>query len=286
MADAILSGANISASKQDVITALVQKELKFKSKMAAYCSDVSQFAVKGAKTVAFPKLTSFTAVNRAFGVAGDSTIITASNDVLTLDKNAYVSWLVDESDAIQSTIQWETETLARAASAHSRYFDAQVLAALEAGAGYNTGAASGAITRDKILDMREFVMSNADGDGQFVLMVGYDQQKAMLKIDEFTRADMYGQSNIPNGVIGSVFGIPVVAHQALNTKAILWEKSAIAYAFQKAPNYSEQGANEYGAMSKRKVIDQLFGVKALQIDQGNTAPIAGKSGLIAFHDVA
>ena len=42
---------------------------------------------------------------------------------------------------------------------------------------------------------------------------------------------------------------------------------------------SEQGANEYGSSAVRKVMDQLFGTMASQIEQG-TAP-AGKSALIA-----
>ena len=282
MADAILSGANLNATKQDVITAIVQKELKFQAKLMPYVTDVSQFAVKGAKTIAFPKMTSFTVTNRSFGAAGDATTLTAANDTLLLDKNAYVAWLVDESDAVQSTIEWTTETLKRAATAHARYMDQQILAELELGAGFDSGAGV-TITRDIILAMRKFVTKNAGGldAGQFVLAVGYDQEEALLKISEFTSAEVYGSSNVPTGVIGRVYGIPVMIHSALEGKAIMWEKSALAVGLQKAPNYSEQGANEYGSQSKRKVLDQLFGVKSLQIDQGEQAPIATKSGLIA-----
>lgn len=278
MADIITGNTQLAPTKQDIIAAVVQKELKFAAKLLPYVTDVSIFAGKGAKTVSFPKLTSFTVVNRASGVAGDASALTASVDQLALDKNAYVAWLIDSTDEVQSTIQAQVEFARRAAAAHGRYVDEQIIAVLDAAAGLDVGAAP--ITRDYVLDMREFLLKNDADMNQVVLAIGPDQEKAMLKISEFTQAQIYGGAVIPSGVIGSVYGIPVLVHNGISTgKAFMWEKSGVALAFQMAPNMTSQGANEYGSASVRYAMDQKFGVAALQL--GEKGLLGTQSPLIA-----
>lgn len=279
MADLITADTELLATKQDLIIAMVQRELKYQAKVLPYVTDLSMFAVKGAKSISYPKFDSFTVVDRASGVAGDASKLTASVDLLALDKNAYVAWLIDSSDEIQSTVDVQAEFIKRATAAHARYVDEQLLAAIEAAAGYTQGVAT-VVTRDIILDMREALLSFDALRENLVLFVPPVQEKAMLKIDEFTRADAYGSSNIPAGVIGQVFGIPVVIHNGMtSTDAFMWDKNGAAIGFQKAPAYSEQGANEYGAMSKRAALDQLFGVTGLQLTEKGVG--AGNSPLIA-----
>lgn len=266
MADVITGNTQLGATKQDLIAAIVQKELKFKAKLMGSVTDVSQFAVKGAKTISFPKLTSFTVIDRASAAAGDASVLTSSVDQLLLDKNAYVAWLIDESDAIQSTIDAQVEFARRAASAHGRYVDEQLIATLET-VGVATTTA-GDITRDIVLDMRESLLANDADPDMFQLVVGVDQEKAMLKIAEFTRADIYGSSNIPAGMIGRVYGVPVMVHNALAAQTYyMYEKSGIAIGFQMGPNMSDQPANEYGSQSRRFAMDQLFGVSGLQLGE-------------------
>lgn len=278
MADLITGNTQLGPTKQDIIAAVVQKELKFAAKLLPYVTDVSIFAGKGMKQVSFPKLTSFTVVNRASGAAGDASQLTTSLDTLALDKNAYVAWLIDSLDEVQTTIEAQVEFAKRAASAHGRYVDEQIIAVLDAAAGLDVGAAP--ITRDFVLDMREFLLKNDADMNQCVLAVGPDSEKDMLKISEFTQAQIYGGAVIPNGVIGSVYGIPVLVHNGLSTgKAFMWEKSGVAIAFQKSPAMSEQGANEYGTSAKRVAMDQLFGVAALQ--KGEKGLLSTQSPLIA-----
>jgi hypothetical protein len=111
------------------------------------------------------------------------------------------------------------------------------------------------------------------------MMVGPDQEKVMLKIADFVRADYYGSSNIPSGEIGRVWGMPVMVHQGVATgKAYFYSKDAVGIAFQKAPSMAEQPEIAYGTNAKRVAIDQLFGVKALQT--GELGAASGKSPLI------
>lgn len=282
MADLIHGNTQLGPTKMDVITALVQKELKFKAKLAPFFTDVSKFAVKGAKTISFPKLGSFTVTERASGVAGDASLINATTDTLALNIPAYIAYIIDSNDSVQSTLEFESEAAKRAGSAHARYLDQKIITELVSAAGFNA-AAAGNIAIADILDMREFLVGNEAEVENTVLVIGPDQEKAMLQIAEFTRQDIYGSSNVPAGVIGKVYGIQVLVHNAMTAgQAIMAEKSALCYGFQLAPNASEQMANQYGSQAKRVAIDQLFGVKGVQIDQsGLYAPAAGKSGLIA-----
>lgn len=266
MADLITGNTQLSATKQDLIAAFVQKELKFNAILAPYVYDASVFAVKGAKSISFPKLTSFTVTNRASGAAGDSSVLTSSVDKLDLNINAYVAWIIDSMDEAQTTVEAQLEFARRAASAHGRYVDEQIIATLEAAFGLDIGIAP--LTRDLVLDAREELRKNHANFAQVTMLVGPDQEKALLKIDEFTRAEVYGSAVVPNGIVGKLYGMPVIVHSGVAAgKTYWWDKDGIAIGFQKAPAMSEQGANEYGTGSKRVAMDQLFGTKGLQLGE-------------------
>lgn len=278
MADVITGDTQLGPTKEEVIGAIVQKELKFAAKLTPYFTDLSFLAAPGAKSVSYPKLESFTVVDRATGVAGDATTLAALTDKLDLDKNAYVSWIVDSSDEIQSKIAVQVEFARRAASAHGRYVDTQIIAGLET-AGVATTTAAPLITRDVILEMLQALEEREADTSLLGLFIPPSQKIAMLKIAEFTQAQIYGGAVIPNGMIGSVYGVPVVVHNGLATaQYFMAEKNGLAYAFQKAPNMAEQPEIAYGTSAVRKAMDQLFGVKGLQIAVNGVG--AGLSALI------
>ena len=108
---AVTGNTNLLATKQDVITALVQRELAFAAKVLPTITDVSGFAGKGMKSISFPKFGSFTVENRASGVAASLQDLTATADQLLLDRRASVGWLIDPMDALQSTVEIQAARL-------------------------------------------------------------------------------------------------------------------------------------------------------------------------------
>ena len=276
MADQIHGDTQAGPTKEQLIAAIVQKELKSKAVITPYFTDVSEYAVEGMESISFPKLSSFVAQLRAEGAKGDSSVISALADKLELDKNAYIAWIVDSKTKVQSKIKWELELAKRAASAHGRLVTKTILD--EVRASYQP-IVTGNISRDNILDLRE-AMRLAYGDlSQSVLMIAPDQETIALKIDEFTRAEVYGQAVVQSGILGKLYGTPVVVVEDLNPgEYFMVEKTALCYGFQSMPSMSTQGANEYGTTATRTAMDQLFGVKALQVEVGS-AP-AGKSALL------
>lgn len=279
MPDAIHGNAQLGPTKQDIITALVQKELKQAAILFPLFTDVSQFAVKGAKSISFPKLTSFNVQERASGTAGDASVISSLADKLDLNIPAYIAYIIDSNDAVQTTIAFESAAAERAGSAHGRYVDTKIIAALEAYAGFEKTPET---VKDLVLDAREVIIGNQGNLGTAVLLIGTDLEKEMLKLDEFVSADKYGSSNIGSGVLGRVYGLNVVVHTGIPAMtAYVAAKEAVIIGFQLAPNMSTQGANQFGSGAQRVAIDQLFGVGAQYINSGDKfAPATGKSGLI------
>jgi hypothetical protein len=267
----MIGNTQMLATKQDLIAQVAQKELKAAAIFSQYFTDVSNFAVKGSKSISFPKLSSFTVGNRASGSTIAAQAITATVDKLDLNINAYLKWIVDPSDEIQSTLDWELETVSRAAAAHGRYLDAQIRSVVLAEAA--ECAAAGSIDRDKVLEMREYLKKNEANMDQVALFVAANQLTALLKIEEFSKADVYGSPVTQTGLLGRVFGVPVVETNALNDgEYFMAERGAIAFGFQRAPAYGEQDSIDTGVGCKLRAMDALYGVKALQVGAANAAP--------------
>lgn len=278
MADVAIGNTQVGATKMDIIAAMVQKELKFKAVLSRYFEDVSAFAIKGAKSITFPKLSSFAVSQRASGTTGNATVITSTGDKLDLNIPAYIAYIIDQNDNVQSVLDWDSVCAERAGAAHARYLDEQLIVGLVAYAGVDLGVV-GDITRDAVLDARASVLKADAMMDELTLFISVAQEKAMLKIAEFTQAQIYGSSAVPSGVIGRVYGIPVVMHNGLaDGQSFMAAKSGLAYGFQQGIQASEQNANEYGSQAKRVAADQLFGIKGLQLGEKGAA--VGTSPLI------
>jgi hypothetical protein len=279
-----MAAQNLVATKQDLIAALVQRELLESATLTNFLTDLSSLAVKGSKTVSVPKLSSFTVQDRAFGAAAtENTALVAEVDTVALDKNKIILFGYDASDDQQSTIDYMVAAVTRAARAHGRQVNADIITMWNLVADLSVNGATPAdITVNAILDMREQMLENFADMNTVSLIISASQEKAMLKIAEFSRYDYRGVGPAPviNGVIGSVYGVPVVLNQQLATQqAYMVAREGSAIAFQKAPAVAEDTALQYGTGGKQVAVDQLYGVGGLQLGEGTAA--ATKSPLIA-----
>lgn len=280
MADAITGNTELGATKQDLVASLVQRELAFNAKLLPYFTDVSAFAIPGARSISFPKLTSFTVVDRAEGVAGDATALTATVDQLNLDVNAYVAWVIDAMTKKQANIAVEIEFAKRAAAAHGRYVDSQLISNLASGAYLfmNVGADVD-VTYDNLVDMQEAYLTGNGLIEQGAWICSIQQNKALVSLAEFKDTSAFGEMVIRDGYVKQILGMPVVLSNGLAGKELyLAGKESLAIGFQSGAQMDEQNANEYGVGAVRVAVDQLFGIKPLQT--GLLGAAAGKSRLI------
>lgn len=283
---AVIGSTHTADTKSVLINEMAQKELKGAAVLSQYFTDVSQFAKKGVKSISFPKLGSFTATERASGAAGTNSDISDAVDTLDLDVRAHLQWLVDCNDEIQSTLNWDLECVARAASAHGRLFESKIIAKVASEAAVTT--ANAAISKAQILEMRLYLKKNMANMQKVRLFVSPDDYSLLLAIDEFVKHDINGESMaLATGVIGRVYGITVVECDLLDAgDYFMAEEGAIAYGFQRGVQVKSKEAIEYGTDSELKVMDGLYGVKGLQIGEGPAVQATKSPLMIRNKDAA
>lgn len=281
MSDAYMANTELGATKATLISSLVQKELAFNAMLASTITDVSRYAVAGVKQINFPKLTSFNVVNRAEGVLGETTALTASVDVMNLDFNAYVSWAIDAFTAKQSSIDAQTESIKLAAAAQARYVDTQIIAKLNAVAASFINVGTDAdVTYTNLLNMRKAILK-ADGVlANTAIVCSPAQEAVIMGLSEFKNADAFGGNAIvPNGVVGKILGMPVYVHNGLTDgQLFMYEKSALVIGFQKGAEYGEESFLALGVGAKRCAVDSFFGLAGQQLALKGAG--AGKSPLV------
>lgn len=271
-----MAANNLTNTKAELISSLVQRELINSAPLTNYMRDLSALAVKGFNSISVPKLSSFTVSDRGFGATGvDNAALTDSKDTIALDKNKIVKWNYDAADAMQSSIDYQSEAATRAGTAHGRNMNAQIASLWDTIAGLDLASVAD-ITAGNILDMREYLQLNDADMSTVSLIVGPDQEKAMLLLPEFSRYDYRGNGAAPvmNGIIGSVYGIPVAVNNAIPLgQAFMVSSEGSAIAIQRDAKYGEESNLDYGTEGKKAVVDITYGLGGLQLgEKGANAP--------------
>jgi hypothetical protein len=262
-----ITSTQLDPTEMEIIANIAQKELEFKAKLVPFVRDVSSFAVKGSSSIAFPKLTTFTVVNRTEGVAGVPEALTATNDIMLLNQNAYGSYHVDSFSELQSNLDVQVEFAKRLGTAHARFIDEAILAEAEV-VGEPLGV--GVISKSLILDAMEALCGRHADMDRLSLWVGCDSHRVLLEIADFVQAQLYGDirraSAIQTGVIGSVYGIPVIQHSGIAASTFyMVEQDGLGIGFQRDLKFADQPEIELGTDSRLVAADRPFGVKGLQI---------------------
>lgn len=255
---AVTGNTELTASKNALIIALVQKELIAKGVIMPTILDASAYAVKGTKSINVPRAGSFTVEDRASGATAATSGVTYATDPLVLDQMSSISWVVDPQDEIESQVDVQADFAARAARAHAKNFDAKVLVGMEAGATATTTA--GAISKAIFLEMRQALLSAQADGSQLTFLCGPDSEAALLQIGDFVQAFAYGSAVIPSGVLGKLYGVEVkVSTQIAANTFYMYDKSGYAFAIQQQLQMGERPAPEYGSSAVLKVLDMKWG---------------------------
>jgi hypothetical protein len=282
-----IGNTELSATKQTLITEIAQRALYASSVFMPSFRNLSAYAGKGMKSISFPKNTSlFTVENRASEAAGTNQQIAFGVDTLNLDNNAHIQWVVDSYDEIQSSLNVQQELIVRASAAHGADFDANAITKMEA-AGIVTTTA-GDISQDIVLEMRKVLLTNKAMPSNLWLAVSPAQEAKLLKIDPFVSAQQYGSAIVPQGVLGTIYGVKVlVSPQLAGQQYFMYESEGFGFALQRGPSYDEAPKPEFGVGALLSVLAQLYGQKALQVAvpgafkaDGTTALGAAESALI------
>jgi len=269
MADQITDIPEVNVTRMDFIVETVQRELAAAAKLAPTVRDVSEFALPGHKSISFPKLGSFTVQKLGQNQKADAQALTATEDQLDLDQYATVQWILKRQAEEQSRLNFEQAYISRAASAHGRQIDLDILEEI-------IPNASGSVTynasdiEDNILEVVQDLDSQFAPEEDRYMVFRPAQKRLILGVANFVQANRYGDNTpIMTGELGMAYGLRFIMNN--NTTAnyvdgvmVGYQREGLALGFQIDPEFDEEKAIEYGAGSMRQTLDQLYGVKSMQ----------------------
>ena len=272
MADDFMSGPELSATQMDLIDSMVQSYLQEESVMIPLVMDKSALAGKGVKSIALPRAGGFTVNDKANKTAVDAQTTIFSNDQLNLDKHKVIQFIVEDRHDMQARINTVQESLLRASKDMALQVDIDIITELATTAQTvsQTGGVGGfgvvAYNKGDIVELRKELRKEHLNVRELKLLVNPDREAELLQIDHFIRADHYGSSAVPNGMLGSLYGVEVFAHTEVDNEASLcFHKDAVAYASQMGMRV--QTDLDLANLGRRYSVDMLYGTKLL--DSGN-----------------
>jgi len=262
MVENVTSASNTG---QDSIASIVQVKLRKSSILSSIFTDVTSFAMEGDKSISFPRWTNAFSVQKLSGSQkGDDQEALFDLDQLNLNQEAHIQWVIKKFDQARAKVQILQQAIGEATVQHGLGLDADIYAAFDASIDSGNVLTPAALSQSTIVDMitaanvaripkmdRSFIFSNAEYGN-------------LLKIDGFVDASKSNLDIVRNGQIGTLYGIPVFeSDEVAAGNSYLVHKAALCYGFGSMPSVEDQKAIEYGTGSRRWVMDQLYGVKAL-----------------------
>lgn len=247
---AFTSAANTGATEAELIARIVQTNLMEKAVVMNTANDLSNLIGNGAKSVDVPRFE--LGPTGRFGDPDDQNpdgetdvsckTVVLDTDTILLDKWKNLAYAVPDRLKIQSSVPLEAELAKQAGKDFALYMDSEVVAQYQAlpNSIVMTGAID-SVTGNATLSLsditegrRQLDLQNVDKQGRY-LIISPSQEKAMLNIDNFIKADEYGSREaLLNGEVGRVFGMPVIVSNNMNQdEAFMVQKECVAYAIQK-----------------------------------------------------
>lgn len=276
---AVFGDTELTATKQEVISEQVQRQLISESVLLSTITDLSVFARKGAESVSFPRGGAFTVENRASGAQATQQVFNYDKDTMLLDQRATISWIVDPMDEIESVVAVQQDLIGRATRGHAVDVDVKIIAELET-VGVAIGTVSASITDPVVRELRSDLLRRKANPRMLTLAVAPEQESDLLGIDKFVLAQDYGRAVIPSGALGALYGVSVVMTPELaDGTYYMYEKGGCGVAFQRAPMLDDRKAPEYGAGARLFTLDQKYGIQGLQL--GEQSVLSTESALVA-----
>lgn len=269
----------VSATSMDVVASIVQDTLKQESKLLPLVSDYSAFAIKGAANVKVPRRTQFTAADKAENTALTAQELTFAVDTIALSKNKAIYAALEKMADVQATPNVESEIIMEMAKELALQVDkdifAQIALASAAAPDHRIAFVGADVAQTDLLQARYLLnVQNVPMDNRFI-GIAPDQEKALLSISDFVRADAYGSAGgLVAGEIGRLYGMTVVMSNVFTAaRAYVWHKSAVGFAQQMTPEYSTD--YDLKNTAKEYLLQHLYGVVVL--DGGKRQVLLGSA---------
>lgn len=278
-----ISYTETQATAQALVASIVQETLKQKGVLMPTVSDYSSFAVKGAKSVAVPRRTQFAAAAKAENTALTAQEITFAVDTIDLNLHKAIYAALERAPDMQANVAVQAEMIQEMANELSLQVDKDIITQLKLASAaapdhriQYANSPTNTIQQTDILEARRLLnVQKVSMDNRF-LVISPDQEKAMLLISDFVRADSYGNAGgLMNGELGRIYGFTVLMHTELAAvETLVYHKSHVAYASQIAPSFDTD--KDLKNVSDEFLLHMLYGVKVL--DSGKRGVLFNTAG--------
>ena len=265
-----ISKTEVDATAQELVVALVQETLKQKSILMPTLANYSQFVGPGQDVAKVPRRTQFAAADKAEDTDLSEQTITFSTDDIALSKHKAIYATVEMIASLQANVNVGAEVITEMANELALQVDKDLIVELKLASAAapdhriqfaNTPANT--IQQTDILEARRLLnVQNVPLNDRY-LLIPPDQEKAMLLISDFVRADAYGSAGgLINGEVGRLYGATVLMHNSLSAAEFLYfHKSAVGYAFQLQPQFERDRLLK--GVKEEYLLHQIYGCKVL-----------------------
>lgn len=273
----------VGATSQAVVANVVQQVLKQKSILIPTIEDFSRFAAPGALSVGVPRRTQFAAADKTENTSLTAQELTFAADTISLNKHKAIYASLERIASVQATPDVQAEILVEMAAELALQIDKDIITQLKL---VSTTAPdhlldygnspTDTLAQADILEMRRLLnVQNIPMQDRY-LVVSPDQEKALLSIADFVRADAYGSAaGLMNAELGRIYGFTVLMHTSLSAADTLaYHKSHAGMAMQLAPEYHTNF--DVPKVADQYLLHQLYGVKVM--DSGKRGVYINGSG--------
>ena len=262
----------VSATSQAVVANVVQMVLKQESVLIPTVSDWSRFAVPGASSVKAPRRTQFAAANKSENTPLVAQELTFSADTIDLNKHKAIYASLERIAGIQSMVDVQAEVLVEQAKELALQIDKDIITQLKL---VSTAAPdhlldyantpTDTLQQTDILEARKLLNIQKVPLADRFMVISPDQEKAVLLLSDFVRADSYGTPDgLRNGELGRIYGFTVLMHTELAAvDSLFYHSSHVGYATQLNPEFKTDF--DLKNVADEFLLHQLYGTRVLDL---------------------
>lgn len=262
----------VDVTIEEIVSSIVQEELKAKAVLAPSIMDMSSMARPGLDKINFPRAGSFTAESKAENSALTAQTITYTNDGLDLDQHKAILARVEDIAGLQAKPDVIADIVKRMANELAVDFDSFIYTQLKGASAaapdhrilYDNNATDNTLQKVDILEARRLLnVQHAPMSDRF-LLVSPGSEKSLLAIDDFVHADKYGSpEGLRNGELGRVYGFTVLMSPIVNDlETVAYYKECCAFAYQQ--NVKFESMRDLPNVATEYLMHTLYGAANMQ----------------------
>lgn len=230
-----------SVTAIDVISRLVQLELRANAVLVPSLQDYSSLIVPGANKISIPRFGSLTAEDKAENTALTGQAFTASQDEIELNKHKASLVQLERIAKTQSALDMDMEVMKFIASSIVQALEVEANTVLQATSASAPDhrveyASTNVLAKADILEARKLlgVQNVPMNDGQLFMAIHPSQEEDILNESGFVDASQYGsEAPVQNGEIGRIYGFrTLVSSNVTEDTSLFYHRTHCAFGLQ------------------------------------------------------